>query len=216
MQVNESSDCAVVYDALANEYAKRVEQFRVKDLFFVGPMAAYLRAVFPNTVRRVIDVGCGAGLDCALLANEGVVTVGLDCSPNMINHACKISPSTEFLVGDFLTCDVAPESFHGVYAKAVLHLFGDENVNRFMDKCRNILVKDGLLYLSVTGGQDSELRMRPKEDYPDQPCRPKREWSRDQLLALLQSCGFEPIYWNEHFDAGRGKLWLDGWGIKAT
>ena len=159
----------------------------------------------------VLDVGCGVGLDCALLERDGITTVGIDTSSAMIQEAQKVSPETRFIHGDFLNYEFAGGEFHGVFAKAVLHLFDDAGAQTFLERSREVLLEGGLLYLSVSSGNDDKLRLREKTDYNGQLMRPKREWRLSPLLFLLRSIGFQPIYWNEHWDIDRSKTWLDVW-----
>lgn len=208
--MDESRDTQT-YDALAGEYEERTKDFRIKDLIFVGGMAAYLRAVLPTPPISVIDVGCGVGLDCALLESEGVRTVGIDTSREMIRRGKRISPQTEFILGDFLSYEFGRRQFSGVFGKAILHLFNDDDSLIFLKQCHKLLLPKGLLYLSVSCGSDGELKPRAKSDYRANLCRLKRYWTLSPLLELLSAAEFEPIYWNEHWDFSRRKRWLDVW-----
>ena len=57
--------------------------------------------------QRVLDVGCGTGRYCALLAQRGAAVTGVDPSPGMLEQARrKISPSCQF------------DLYHGTLAEA--------------------------------------------------------------------------------------------------
>jgi SAM-dependent methyltransferase len=49
---------------------------------------------------RVLDVCCGTGYLAALLADRGFQVTGVDASPEMIGHARRHAPSSEFHVAD--------------------------------------------------------------------------------------------------------------------
>ena len=67
------------YDAIAASYDEQVsgDHWMRRELH-----AHYARAFAPG--QRVLDVGCGTGIDALFLAHNGVVVVGVDASAAMI------------------------------------------------------------------------------------------------------------------------------------
>ncbi|APX12055.1 class I SAM-dependent methyltransferase [Tateyamaria omphalii] len=61
-----------------------------------APMLARVRAISP---RKALDVGCGEGRFCRMLADMGVAAVGVDPVARMIEAACAWHPEGEFHAG---------------------------------------------------------------------------------------------------------------------
>src|ERR1700690_2340529 len=70
--------------------------------------------------ERVLDVGCGAGHDLALLAPTHAFVVGVDLSVRMSEESSRRCPEAEVIVGDgaFLPC--ASGSFDACRIERVL------------------------------------------------------------------------------------------------
>ena len=99
-----SSPIARGYDLLSAGYDEQL----ARD----GWMRRLLWRRFDSLFRagdRVLDVGCGTGIDTVHLAERGVSVTGIDVSPGMVAvlraklAERRISPAPEVLVGDINT-----------------------------------------------------------------------------------------------------------------
>lgn len=201
------------FDQLASVYAARFEALATKELFLLGPLVLYLFTTF-KAPARILDVGCGTGGTCAILQRAGFKTYGIDLSPKMLELAARASPKTEYAEGDFLSWQPSVD-FHGICAKAVLHLFDENHADQFVAKVSKSLVRNGAAYFCVGGGKDGSGALKPKDDYPGEPQRFRRNWEMPALLRKLTEHGLSPIYWAHHHDYERSKEWLDCWAIKV-
>jgi cyclopropane fatty-acyl-phospholipid synthase-like methyltransferase len=61
----------------------------------------------------VLELGCGPGTDAGALSSERRY-IGVDLSPGQLAIARRRVPDATFVVGDFTSMALAPESFHGV------------------------------------------------------------------------------------------------------
>ncbi len=61
-----------------------------------APMIAHARATGAKTA---LDVGCGEGRFCRMLAATGIVTTGLDPVPTLLDHARAAQPGGTFVEG---------------------------------------------------------------------------------------------------------------------
>lgn len=105
---------ADAYDALAADYDRLVEEdFWMRQLLW----ERYLRHFPPGS--RVLDAGCGTGLDSLFLARAGLEMAGIDASPGMVGQlrakAAREGLRIDTRVGDAADLGAWPDgSFDGI------------------------------------------------------------------------------------------------------
>ncbi len=73
---------------------------------FIGPATIVLRKIvlkmiLPKKGMRVLEVGCGTGLNLKLYQEAGCEIHGIDLSPSMVNAASKkLGEQADIRVGD--------------------------------------------------------------------------------------------------------------------
>ncbi len=95
--------------------------------------------------RRVLEVGCGAGVDLARFARNGADVVGVDLSSSAIDLA-RANFSQQGLTGEFRVANgealpFSENSFDLVYAHGVVQYTADPQ--RLVDECRRVLKPGG-------------------------------------------------------------------------
>ena len=90
-----------VYDDLARFWG---EDFTLHD-WGQKELAEFAKLVKTNGGNRVVDLGCGSGVQSKLLFDEGLEVSGLDLSPKMVSEAKKQVPKVKFVVGDMTLLD---------------------------------------------------------------------------------------------------------------
>jgi SAM-dependent methyltransferase len=95
--------------------------------------------------RRVLEVGCGAGVDLARFAKGGASVVGVDLSSSAIDLA-RANFEQQSLTGDFRVADgealpFEDDSFDLVFAHGVVQYTADPQ--RLVDECRRVLKPGG-------------------------------------------------------------------------
>jgi SAM-dependent methyltransferase len=73
-----------------------------------APMLALVRA---GSFRRALDVGCGEGRFCRLLAAEGIATTGIDPTTALIERARQLHPDGDYRVAGAEAMGLPPASF---------------------------------------------------------------------------------------------------------
>lgn len=75
--------------------------------------------------KRVLDFGCGSGINTILLASRGADVVGLDISPDLIEIARRRmqvnGKNAQFVVGSAYSTGLPDESIDVVFCIAILH-----------------------------------------------------------------------------------------------
>jgi SAM-dependent methyltransferase len=95
--------------------------------------------------RRVLEVGCGAGVDLARFAKGGAIVVGVDLAPSAIDLARanfeQQELSGEFHVADGEQLPFPDDSFDFVFAHGVVQY--TSHPQRLVDECRRVLKPGG-------------------------------------------------------------------------
>jgi SAM-dependent methyltransferase len=95
--------------------------------------------------RRVLEVGCGAGVDLARFAKGGAEVVGVDLASSAIDLARanfeQQGLSGEFRVADGEALPFSDNSFDFVFAHGVVQY--TTNPQRLVDECRRVLKPGG-------------------------------------------------------------------------
>jgi SAM-dependent methyltransferase len=205
----------LAYDRLAEAYRKRAEIDRVKDTPLVQPFVSYLNQTFRGD-RRVLDIGPGNGVNLSMLCEAGLSIVGVDISPKMLEVAHAMCPSAELHLGDFLAVPLVKASFHGVFSKASVHCFPKIDAMRAFGKIHELLVPNGMFYVTTTAGSDSSEGFYSKDDYPGGLVRFRKRWTPEELTRAVIDSGFVIHKESYDYEADWHKRWYNIWAVKCT
>lgn len=203
------------YNALAEEYRARAERDRIKDAGIVAPFAEYLRGRFGHGAR-ILDIGFGNGVNLAMLHDWRFVVHGIDISESMFKIAKATCPDAHLRLGNFLTAEYAPSSFEGVFSKASIHLFPKVDALRVIQKVANILVDDGMFYVTTTACPDSTEGYFRKDDYETASVRYRKHWTRKELIDAVTAVGFTIYSECYNDEPSWGKRWFNVWAVKPS
>jgi len=107
---------------------------------------------------RVLELGCGAGVDAAYLAGQGHAVVALDFAEPALRrnrrHWAGVS-GLHFVCGDIAApLPFADGAFGMVYARLSLHYFPDAVTRRCFAEIERVIVESGLLAFMCKSTQD--------------------------------------------------------------
>lgn len=122
------------------------------DLGAGSPELACFLAVNPGrSLRTALDLGCGSGGDCILLARAGYETFGLDISQEALRlaeqRAMKEEVDLRLQCGDVLALPWEPESFDLVTDRGCFHHIPEEDRSRYASEVARVLRPGGTLLL---------------------------------------------------------------------
>jgi SAM-dependent methyltransferase len=203
------------YDALAKEYRDRREADREKDLSLIEPFVRLVRERFEHHPIRILDLGCGNGLNLAMFTEEGFEPTGIDISPRMLEVARESCPSAELICDNILDHNFSDGYFHGVFAKAIVHLFPKSDALRLFNKVYRMLKPDGILYVTTTLEPSTMEGLREKSDYHLKAYRYRRTWTECELKDALITSGFRILEFNFNSEPSRQKTWVNFWAVKS-
>lgn len=160
--------------------------------------------------ERILDLGCGDGLDIRVLRKAGYKHMtGVDISPALIRQAQKMNPGVRFVRASAEQLPFASEAFDVVLADSMLyHLVGN---SRAMREVRRVLVTHGrLCFIDMHGSWIRDLFnsltlspvafmipyvQRRQHAYQTERSAIER-WHRSEknFLRMLTRAGFENVY----------------------
>lgn len=145
-----------------------------------------VRLLLDHDVKRVVEMGCGDGWNCGKLVEAGFpVVVGVDWSPNGIEHCRRLVPKGEFFCGDLRRPEVMsafyerfPDPFDAcLFVEVLEHIPPADCVTAL----RNIMAPvraGGVLVLTT-----------PHENKPNTNPQHYRHFSESTLRALAGDAG---------------------------
>ena len=132
------------YDRVARKYADRFKD-EMDDKPFDRDCLDRL-AYEVNRLGPICDLGCGPGQIARYLHRQGVETLGVDLSPQMINEARQLNPEIPFHLGNMLDLPDEDSSWGGIAAfYSIIHIPHDQVVAAFREMIRVLKPKGKLL-----------------------------------------------------------------------
>ncbi|PSQ34123.1 class I SAM-dependent methyltransferase [Halobacteriales archaeon SW_10_66_29] len=138
---------------------------------------------------RVLDLGCGPGIDAAGFARRGLDVVGLDITESFLRRAhdylADATPdqqaTTSFVRGDMRSLPFEADSFDGIWASGSFHHVPREQAPDTAVALQRLLRDGGCAYISAKRGPTgSEVADRHFEFYEP-----------GEFRALLADAGFD-------------------------
>lgn len=188
-EINYIEQNKLAYDSLAKEYQKRIEADRIKDDLLLQPFYSEIEKTFSGFIR-VLDLGCGNGLNLDMFSKKGFYTVGVDISTEMLKVARQTSPKTILLNENFLETSLCSENFEAIMAKASIHNFKKEDALNALNRVFEILVPNGVFFTATTVSDKSEEGFFRKKDYNTELPRFRKFWTPEELEKAIKSVGF--------------------------
>lgn len=174
-----------VYDDLAECWGKEI----AKPDWGLDELNDFVTLVKKSGGKKILDLGCGSGIQSKQLLQAGLEVIGLDLSPEMIRQAKKRIPKAKFIVGDMTKMDFPKESFDGVFAQASLLHIPKKLIPKVLRLIHRILKKNCVLYIAVKEGVGEREIIEERLDR--QIKRFFSFFTKNEIINLLKEMKFE-------------------------
>jgi SAM-dependent methyltransferase len=157
---------------------------------------SFLKRISENGGETVLDMGAGTGQHGKYLQDHGMDVTCIDLSPNMV-ETCQ-AKGLKAEVMDYYTLNFDAKSFDAVWAMNTLLHVPKVSLPAVLKNIYTILKEDGVFFMGVYGGKDSE------GVWEDDPYVPKRFFSfytNDDIQEIVSSL-FEIIDFHVIPEAG--------------
>jgi 2-polyprenyl-3-methyl-5-hydroxy-6-metoxy-1,4-benzoquinol methylase len=136
-----------------NKVAK-VYQEKFMDLDLYNDSYSAFLDLVTKTNASILEIGCGPGnITKYLLTNKADLKImGIDISENMIELAKKNNPKAEFEIMDCREIDHLNKKFDAIICGFCIPYLSNNDCNKLISDCKNLLHDSGILYLSFVGG----------------------------------------------------------------
>lgn len=136
-----------------NEQAYSRDKADIEDWKIVE-LKSYIDALRNEDLKTVLDIGAGSGQHGKYLLDHGFDVTCIDLSPSMV-ETCRMK-GLKADVMDYYSMDFETESFDAVWAMNTLLHVPKVSLPAVLKNIHTVLKNDGLFYIGVYGGKDSE------------------------------------------------------------
>ncbi|MFH1073420.1 MAG: class I SAM-dependent methyltransferase [Nanoarchaeota archaeon] len=180
--MDKSKQVSSVYDKIAKLYANEFS----KPSGYINEFLALL----PKN-GKILDVGCGVGVDADYMMSEGFEVVGVDLSKEMLKMAKQKFPKIDFRQQDIRELDFPHNSFDGILASCSLIHISKKDVPTLFNKFHYMLKENGVIYIALQKGKSEEI-------YINEPFKPDEKLflniiSFNEIKYLLVNSGFSIV-----------------------
>ena len=188
-------DTQASYDRVAVEYGERFKDEMDDKPFDRDCLNRLVREA--GELGVICDLGCGPGQIARYLHRQGVKTLGVDLSANMVAEAQRLNPKIHFHQGDMLSLPDEDNSWGGIAAfYCIIHIPREQIVDALREMKR-VLKPGGILLLAFHIGTD----IKHLDDWWEKPINldfafylpaEMESWLEDAGFELLETLVREP------------------------
>jgi SAM-dependent methyltransferase len=159
-----AADLAYIHDAGFGGFATAAATFLIE----------HLRSHKRNS-GKIVELGCGSGIQAAAVTQAGYDVLGFDISPAMVTLAKERAPRGEFRVASFLDAELPPCTMVTAVGEIFNYLFDERNslasLKKFFCRVYHAIEPGGWLLFDVAlVGRIPEGRRRTYSEGPDWAC----------------------------------------------
>ena len=147
----------------------------------------------PDTNRRILELGCGPGIDANALKLAGYDVVAIDLCEAFINRGRLRFPEVDFQLMDMRRPEFEPASFDGILSmSSLVHVVPDELTDTIKGY-RELIRPGGRLV--VWNSDSTAVDYYDVPDWGNASSRYLRMWCHDRVVMkqAMEEAGFDQI-----------------------
>lgn len=149
---------------------------------------------------KILDIGCGVGVDSSYIKSKGYIPTGIDISKKMLEIAKKKNPQVDFRLGDMRKLNFKNDSYNGIIASYSLIHIPKNEVSGIISNLYKILKKGGIIYLGLQSGKSCEI-------FIDEPFKHGESlflniMSLKEIKVILEKEGFKIVFYKKRNSKG--------------
>lgn len=133
------------------KYKKDFHNFQ-KQYIEKYPTANTMRNILINQVslknKKILDIGCGSGIDLQFFNEHNAKCFGIDISPELVEIGKKELPTAEIIKGTFNYLPWKNDMFDVVWSKYALQ--HEKDINFSINEIYRVLKNNGTAFIQVT------------------------------------------------------------------
>jgi SAM-dependent methyltransferase len=174
------------YDAVAHDYAEKFKDEMDYKPFDRDSLDRLAREI--GDLGPICDLGCGPGQIARYLHRQGLPTLGVDLSPQMVAEATRLNPEIHFHQGNMLSLPDADNSWGGIAAFYCIIHIPRPQVPDALREMKRVLKPGGVLLLTFHIGTE----IKHIEDWYEKPVDLDFAFYQPtEMEAWLKEAGFE-------------------------
>ncbi|MGA2385737.1 MAG: class I SAM-dependent methyltransferase [Candidatus Bathyarchaeia archaeon] len=149
-------------------------------------LAALVAAGLLRKTDKILDVGCGGGLDAIFMARCGFKLAGVDLSRKALKiakaRADAAQVKVDWVLGSVFDLPLESQTFDLVTDRGLFHLIEDADRSRFSSEVFRVLKPRGHMLIRGASIETGQERFNPVTDEAVDRFFPKNKWSRGALV----------------------------------
>ncbi len=137
------------YNACAEQYKKEIGSLTIYNKTY-----EFFASHLPEKAK-VLELGCGPGNASKFIKNirPNISITGIDLAPSMVELAKEELPEDHFFIDDIRNIGKYNTKYDAILGAFCVPYLNKKELEGMIANCRKILKPNGLLYLSVVGGE---------------------------------------------------------------
>ena len=153
-------------EEMADFFSRRVDIYEDRHLGRWGEEYAHIADCFDEKLERLLDIGCGTGLELASLYRRfpALQVTGIDLSETMLGQlrASYLDRDLRLIQADYTAWDLGEREYDGVLSFETLHHLEPEEKGALYRRVWEALTPEGVYvecdYIAATAEEEAALR----------------------------------------------------------